>query len=220
MGSGSDPPLCLVETADGFKETGIDPKKFFSNMIPRGRPRKRTLSQTKDYWRTLPIPEPEPEPDNCWGGEGRRADVSPARSYSDMSRISINSSPYSYLCPQEAPFKTIFVKRSKSHRSHSCPPFKPLSRSRFLTYHTWFGTRARRGRSCSYSSVSSVSSNSSERSPTPILHLGDNGHFSDGYSRPSPGWESSEEEPIYGTCSLGFEYRKNKRPLSASERRA
>jgi hypothetical protein len=152
-----------VETDDGFKEeeNGTEPINYFASLMPRGRPRKRTLSTTKAYWATLRIlsPEPKLEPEYiCWGGVCRRVDVSPARS--NMSYISFKSETYSQMCSQDTLFKTkpFLVRRSKSElgtRSFSCPPFKPRSRSRYFEYATWFGTRGRRGRSCSFSSVDS-----------------------------------------------------------------
>jgi hypothetical protein len=222
-GSGSDPILSL-DTDDGFKEeeNSTEPN-YFASLMPRSRPKKRTLSTTKAYWATLRIPSPEPKPEpvyESWGGVIRRVDVSPARS--NESYISFRSETYSQMCSQNTPPRgnPFFFTRSKSElgtRSVSCPPFKPSSRSRYFKYATWFGTRGRKGRSCSFSTVNS---HVSQRSPTPIFNPGsDYGHDSNGYSYPSPGWESSEEEPIYGICSLGFEYRKNKKPLSPSERR-
>jgi hypothetical protein len=243
---GSGSAIILVETDDGFKQepepiggSGSDPilsldtdeeenstePNYFASLMPRSRPRKRTLSTTKAYWATLRIPSPEPKPEpvyESWGGVIRRVDISPARS--NESHISFRSVPYSQMCSQNTPPRTkpFFFTRSKSElgtRSASCPPFKPSSRSRYFEHATWFGTRGRKGRSCSFSTVNS---HVSQRSPTPVFNLGsDYGRDSNGYSYPSPGWESSasEEEPIYGVCSLGFEYRKNKKPLSPSSRR-
>jgi hypothetical protein len=224
-GSRSDPILSL-DTDDGFKqeENSTEPINYFAYLMPRSRPKKRTLSTTKAYLATLKIPSPEPKPEpvyESWGGVIRRVDGSPARS---ESHISYRSETYSQMCSQNTPPRTkpFFLTRSKSElgtRSASCPPFKPSYRSRYSKHATWFGTRERRGRSCSYSTVNS---HVSQRSPTPVFNPGsDYGRDSNGYSYPSPGWVSSasEEEPIYGVCSLGFEYRKNKKPLSPSSRR-
>ena len=222
-GSGYDPVLSLDTDEE---DNSIEPNYFayFASLMPKSRPRSRTLSTTKAYWATLRIPSPVPKPEpvyESWGGVIRQVNVSPARS---ESHLSFRSETYSQMCSQNTPPRTkpFFFTRSKSElgtRSASCPPFKPSYRSRYSKHATWFGTRERRGRSCSYSTVNS---HVSQRSPTPVFNPGsDYGRDSNGYSYPSPGWVSSasEEEPIYGVCSLGFEYRKNKKPLSPSSRR-